>query len=320
MISATRDKAGNIVDGSADTVADITDVWTFARDTTSRDRTGSWLAPEARNKGILEELRGGALCRCRRAFFVFARRRGGAASFPQPPPPSSANGRRSVRGLCPTRNCRCRSRFPARGVCPSPGRTWPAGATTTISRPTRRFAPAAARSIAERAQQTPTIEPKALGASLSEPCRIGKSLELNDDDKAQAFFEENFAPLRISRLGEPDSFVTGYYEPVIEGSHTRQTDVYNVPVYRRPFEPVRARLQAGFGQPAQQGPCVSQDRPPQARALLRPRRDRGWRVAGRGLEIAWLKDPTDLLFAQIQGSARIKFDDGSAAPPQLRRL
>lgn len=37
MISATRDKAGNIVDGSADKVADITDVWTFARDTTSRD-------------------------------------------------------------------------------------------------------------------------------------------------------------------------------------------------------------------------------------------------------------------------------------------
>jgi len=37
MITATRDKAGTIVDGSADTVADITDVWTFARDITSRD-------------------------------------------------------------------------------------------------------------------------------------------------------------------------------------------------------------------------------------------------------------------------------------------
>jgi predicted lipid-binding transport protein (Tim44 family) len=37
MISATRDKTGTIVDGSADTVADITDVWTFARDITSRD-------------------------------------------------------------------------------------------------------------------------------------------------------------------------------------------------------------------------------------------------------------------------------------------
>jgi predicted lipid-binding transport protein (Tim44 family) len=37
MISVTRDKAGTIVDGNPDKVADITDLWTFARDTTSRD-------------------------------------------------------------------------------------------------------------------------------------------------------------------------------------------------------------------------------------------------------------------------------------------
>jgi predicted lipid-binding transport protein (Tim44 family) len=37
MISVTRDKAGAIVDGNPDKVADITDDWTFARDTTSRD-------------------------------------------------------------------------------------------------------------------------------------------------------------------------------------------------------------------------------------------------------------------------------------------
>nr|WP_233287174.1 Tim44/TimA family putative adaptor protein [Bradyrhizobium oropedii] len=37
MISVTRDKAGTIVDGSPDKVADITDIWTFARDSTSRD-------------------------------------------------------------------------------------------------------------------------------------------------------------------------------------------------------------------------------------------------------------------------------------------
>jgi predicted lipid-binding transport protein (Tim44 family) len=37
MISVTRDKAGTIVDGNPDKVADITDVWTFARDVTSRD-------------------------------------------------------------------------------------------------------------------------------------------------------------------------------------------------------------------------------------------------------------------------------------------
>ncbi|MCA1456382.1 Tim44 domain-containing protein [Bradyrhizobium sp. BRP22] len=37
MISVTRDKAGTIVDGNPDKVADITDIWTFARDTASRD-------------------------------------------------------------------------------------------------------------------------------------------------------------------------------------------------------------------------------------------------------------------------------------------
>jgi len=37
MISLTRDKAGNVVDGNPDKVADITDIWTFARDITSRD-------------------------------------------------------------------------------------------------------------------------------------------------------------------------------------------------------------------------------------------------------------------------------------------
>jgi predicted lipid-binding transport protein (Tim44 family) len=37
MVSVTRDKAGTIVDGNPDKVTDITDVWTFARDATSRD-------------------------------------------------------------------------------------------------------------------------------------------------------------------------------------------------------------------------------------------------------------------------------------------
>lgn len=37
MISVTRDKTGAIVDGNAEKVTDITDVWTFARDIASRD-------------------------------------------------------------------------------------------------------------------------------------------------------------------------------------------------------------------------------------------------------------------------------------------
>ena len=37
MITATRDKTGAVIDGSAEKVTDVTDVWTFARDITSRD-------------------------------------------------------------------------------------------------------------------------------------------------------------------------------------------------------------------------------------------------------------------------------------------
>lgn len=37
MISVTRDKAGAIVDGSPESITDVTDVWTFSRDMASRD-------------------------------------------------------------------------------------------------------------------------------------------------------------------------------------------------------------------------------------------------------------------------------------------
>jgi predicted lipid-binding transport protein (Tim44 family) len=46
MITATRDKAGAVIDGSADKVVQIDDVWTFARDTRSRDPNWKLAATE----------------------------------------------------------------------------------------------------------------------------------------------------------------------------------------------------------------------------------------------------------------------------------
>jgi predicted lipid-binding transport protein (Tim44 family) len=37
MISVTHDKAGAVVDGNAEAITDVTDVWTFSRDLSSRD-------------------------------------------------------------------------------------------------------------------------------------------------------------------------------------------------------------------------------------------------------------------------------------------
>lgn len=46
LVSATRDKAGVVVDGNAEKVTDVTDVWTFARDVTSRDPNWKLVATE----------------------------------------------------------------------------------------------------------------------------------------------------------------------------------------------------------------------------------------------------------------------------------
>jgi predicted lipid-binding transport protein (Tim44 family) len=47
LITATRDSSAVIIDGSADKVVDMIDVWTFARDTSSRDPNWLLVATEA---------------------------------------------------------------------------------------------------------------------------------------------------------------------------------------------------------------------------------------------------------------------------------
>ncbi|MCC6205270.1 MAG: Tim44 domain-containing protein [Hyphomicrobiales bacterium] len=47
LISATRDKSGEVIDGDPETVAEVKDVWTFARDTRSRDPNWKLVATEA---------------------------------------------------------------------------------------------------------------------------------------------------------------------------------------------------------------------------------------------------------------------------------
>jgi membrane-bound lytic murein transglycosylase A len=159
------------------------------------------------------------------------------------------------------------------------------------------------------AQRTAPTDAKPLGTSLREPCRAARVAEISDAAQAREFFERHFVPLRISRIGDSDGFVTGYYEPVIDGSRT-PSDVYNVPVYKRPSNLfVRGVKQSANGLP-NKGQVFRKI----GRRKLVPYYDRAeiedGVISGRGLEICWLKSQTDLLFTQIQGSARVKLEDG----------
>lgn len=47
LISVTRDRSGTVIDGNPEKVIDVTDVWTFARDVSSRDPNWKLIATEA---------------------------------------------------------------------------------------------------------------------------------------------------------------------------------------------------------------------------------------------------------------------------------
>ena len=47
LISVTRDRSGTVIEGAPDKVTEVTDVWTFARDVSSRDPNWKLVATEA---------------------------------------------------------------------------------------------------------------------------------------------------------------------------------------------------------------------------------------------------------------------------------
>ncbi len=111
-------------------------------------------------------------------------------------------------------------------------------------------------------------------------CSIAR--EQND---ARAFFELFFKPVLVSD-GQPGLF-TAYFEPELNGS-LEPSEEYAHPVYSLPEEPKTIRPW-----------------------LTRREIFEGKHLEGRNLEIAWVDDPVELFFLQIQGSGRIRLPDGT---------
>jgi membrane-bound lytic murein transglycosylase A len=130
-----------------------------------------------------------------------------------------------------------------------------------------------------------------------------------DDRTARAFFETRFeARVQVNGNGEASGLITGYYEPLLHGSHAR-TDRFRYPIYRPPADLLIVDLGEVYPE-------------------LNGKRLRG-RLAGRrvvpyfsraqidnghaplaGNELLWVDDPVGLFFLQIQGSGRVRLPDG----------
>lgn len=105
--------------------------------------------------------------------------------------------------------------------------------------------------------------------------------------EARRFFQTHFRPYRIHEPGgaEARAFLTGYYEPLVEGSLSRSPG-FTAPILARPDNldslfpyPVRALIEAGA-----------------IDAHTRP--------------LVWLKDAVEVFMVQVQGSARVRLADG----------
>ena len=140
---------------------------------------------------------------------------------------------------------------------------------------------------------------KPVFGGLYNACEKGTTLAAGgkvDTAQARKFFEDNFKPVRIlppvhtyGYYTGADGFYTGYYEAEVAGSRVK-TEEYNVPLYGVPKRLAGKRSKV----------FSRYDRDDIVRGALK----------GKGLEICWIKNPVDAFFAQIQGSTRIKLDNG----------
>ena len=142
------------------------------------------------------------------------------------------------------------------------------------------------------------------------PCAEAASLDGANRAAIRAYFENNFSVYRISAAADGGTgLVTGYYEPLLAGSRTA-TEQYRAPLYGVPDDLFIVDLVSLY-------PELKDKRlrgridgrrvvPYWARADI----ERG-NVVAADKAIAFVAEPVDAFFLQIQGSGRIRLDDGS---------
>lgn len=145
-------------------------------------------------------------------------------------------------------------------------------------------------------------------------CAALASLPDNDVNARRTYFETWFTPYQVEERDNraqrtQDGLITGYYEPLLKGSLTKSAKA-KYPVYGVPADLITVDLSTLY---------------PELKSLrlrgrveqqkLIPYYSRAEIETGKGPSpqdvLAWVDDPVELFFLQIQGSGRISLQDGS---------
>lgn len=140
-------------------------------------------------------------------------------------------------------------------------------------------------------------------------CRDAAKIDHPTDAHAREFLEANFAPHPVyGEDGRREGLVTGYYEPLLEGS-LEKSGRYRYPLYAPPPDLLTIDLDGVYPELAGR-----QLRGRLDGSTVRPYPDRARLEAepGRlaGSELLWVDDPFDAFFLHVQGSGRVRLRDG----------
>ncbi len=160
------------------------------------------------------------------------------------------------------------------------------------------------------ARSKPGTDARPVRVALEAVCARAVAVRSLNEAAARQFFETNFRPIRIRKLTDSAGFLTGYYEPIVDGSRF-PTREFTVPLYRRPRDLVAAGATGPGGSFPNSGGAFRK----MPDGALVPYFDRGeiedGALDGQHLEICWLRSRTEALFIEIQGSAGIRLEDGT---------
>ena len=118
------------------------------------------------------------------------------------------------------------------------------------------------------------------GAEWAAVCAVA-----GQNPSPRLFFETFFVPILVE--DSEQGLFTGYFEPEILAS-PRKTAKYRHAIYRLPDD-------------------IPTDGPWKSRREI----ESSGILQGRGLELAWIENPVDVFYLQIQGSGRLRMTDGS---------
>lgn len=142
-----------------------------------------------------------------------------------------------------------------------------------------------------------------------ETCTQASAMQGRDVETLRRFFESRFVPHQITNPdGSDEGLITGYYEPLLKGSR-KPGGRYRHPLYATPDELLVVDLSTVYPELKNmrlRGRLEGRKVVPyysRSQIVSDPRRL-------QGNELLWVDDEVELFFLQVQGSGRVKLENG----------